>query len=293
MAETTQTALARVRAALERVGVPDSRFEAELLVAHCAGLARAQLLAHPEWSLSAGQRAALDSLTARRAAREPLAYLLGEAPFLDFTLGVDARALIPRPETELLVEEAVRLARERSAGRRKGTPGRPFMVADVGTGSGAIAIGMARLLPEAYVHATDSAAAALELAARNARRLGVLERVELLQGDLLDPLPEPVDLVLANLPYVPTAEIPTLQPEVARYEPRAALDGGPDGLGLIRRLLAALPGHLRAGGAALFEIGLGQSDVAQAEARTYLPEAEVSVLPDLAGIPRVLVVATR
>jgi len=186
--------------------------------------------------------------------------------------------LIPRPETELLVEKAIEISQRRA------------VVADVGTGSGAIAVSLAVHLPQVLVYATDASPGALEVAARNCRRHGVEDRVHLLQGHLLEPLPEPVDLIAANLPYVSRAELAQLPPEINCYEPREALDGGPDGLDHIRRLLAQAGEHLKPGGVVLLEIGATQGQAVIALAQRHLSVARVEIVVDYAGLDRVVVV---
>jgi release factor glutamine methyltransferase len=188
--------------------------------------------------------------------------------------------LIPRPETELLVEKAIEISQRRA------------VVADVGTGSGAIAVSLAVHLPQALVYATDASRGALEVAARNCRRHCVEDRVHLLQGHLLEPLPEPVDLITANLPYVSQAELAQLPPDIRLYEPREALDGGPDGLDHIRRLLAQAGEHLKPRGVVLLEIGATQGEAVIALAKRHFPAARVEIAKDYAGLDRVVIVET-
>jgi len=166
------------------------------------------------------------------------------------------------------------------------------VVADVGTGSGAIAVSLAVHLPQALVYATDASPGALEVAARNCRRHRVEDRVHLLQGHLLEPLPEPVDLIVANLPYVSQAELAQLPPEISRYEPREALDGGSDGLDHIRCLLAQAREHLKPGGVVLLEIGATQGEAVVALARRHFLAARVEIAPDYAGLDRIVMVRT-
>lgn len=265
---------------LRGAGVDEARLDAELLFAAVLGINRALLLAHPDRRLTPKELARCRELIARRAAREPLAYILGRREFFGLEFAVDGRVLIPRPETELLVEHALRLA---------GLSPAPAL-ADVGAGSGAIAVVLAVRLPAAAVYALDASDDALAVVAANARRHGVAGRVRCLAGDLLAPLPGPVDLVVANLPYVPTAEWQALPPEIRDWEPRQALDGGPDGLDPIRRLLAQAPPFLRPGAALLLEIGAGQGPAATDLARRALPGAVVRLQPDYAGLDRLVIV---
>jgi len=284
-------ALAQAAIQLKHDGVESPRFDAELLLAHVLDANRAAVLAHPDRRLTPKQLTRFRNLVARRAGREPLAYIVGHREFYDLDFVVDARVLIPRPETELLVELALQLARD--PGRRWPSP---LSIVDVGVGSGAIAVTLAVHLPEATVYALDDSADALAVTAENARRCGVADRVHCLQGDLLSPLfeggqPEPPALITANLPYVATDEWQALPPEIRDHEPRAALDGGPDGLDAIRRLLA-MASHLRAGGAILLEIGASQGTVVTALARQHFAQATVRLVQDYAGLDRLVVVET-
>ena len=278
-----RAALTHVRRRLQESGVEEAALEAGVLVRHVLSLDRAGLLARPETPLAPAQAAALEALLARRLRREPLAYVLGRREFHGLDFRVTADVMVPRPETETLVDEALAWARARPA---------PVTIADVGTGSGCIAVTLAVRLPDARLLAADVSAAALAVAEDNARRHGVAERVRLLHGDLLQPLPGPVDLIVANLPYIPSGRIDGLQPEVRDYEPRGALDGGPDGTDLLRPLLRQAGAHLRPGGAVMLEIDEEQGATMSEEARRAFPAAAVHVLPDLSGRDRVLVVQT-
>ena len=269
-------------ALLREAGVDDARLVAEVLLCHALRIDRGRLYAHLDEPLAAAATRRWRALLRRAAGHEPLAYIVGHREFYGLDFCVDRRVLIPRPETELLVAEAIAWSRAREP-----HAGGPPLVADVGTGSGAVAIALAVHLPAARVYAVDASAAALQVARRNARRHGVAERVTLLHGDLLAPLPEPVDLVVANLPYLSEAEMAALPAHIARFEPAEALAGGPDGLDAYRALFAQVPGRVRPGGALLLEIGAAQGAAAAALARG-IPGAEVAVLPDLAGLPRVL-----
>ena len=254
--------------ALRAAGVESPRLDAELLLAEATGRDRARIAAEPEVGLDPSAGRAFAASVRRRIAREPLAYIIGRKGFRHLELAVDPRALIPRPETELLVE----IALER----------RPATVLDVGTGCGAVALAIADELPQARVVATDSSAAALELAAANAARHGLGERVELVAGTL--PRGRAFDLVVANLPYVPEPEWERLEPEITRYEPRQALVAGPDGLDAIRALLAERPDCA----AIALEVGTGQAAAVEAlVAAAGFAHAERR--RDLAGIERAVV----
>jgi release factor glutamine methyltransferase len=280
-------ALAQTATWLRNEGVESPRLDAELLLAHLLGVNRAAILAHPDRRLTPKQLTRYRELTARRAGREPLAYIVGHREFYDLDFLVDHRVLIPRPETEVLVEHALQIA-GRMASERETSP----HIADVGAGSGAIAITLAFHLPGATVYALDDSSGALEVVAENASRHGVAGQVHCLQGDLLAPLPHPVDLITANLPYVTSGEWQALVPEIRDHEPRSALDGGPDGLQFISRLLATVGPHLRPGGALLLEIGASQGATVTALAREHLPQAHAQVHADYAGLNRLVVVET-
>jgi release factor glutamine methyltransferase len=274
--------------ALAQAGVtatPD--LDAALLLGHVLGVGRALLLAYPERLLAKDQVDAYHALIERRLAGEPVAYLTGHKEFMGLDFLTDARALIPRPETEFLVEAALAAARARLA--RGETP----LAADIGTGSGAIAVALAALEPRLpRIFATDLSSDALALAAANASHLAVAERVVFLQGDLLEPLPEPVDLLLANLPYVAPHDAALLMPDIRRYEPPLALYGDEDGLGHLRRLFAEAPARLRPGATVILEFGYDQRTQVEALAHAHFPDAAVRVLADYAGWDRTIIVDT-
>ena len=303
---TVAAALSWADQRLSAAGVEDGRLEARILLEHCLGLTRAQLLCQPGHPLTPRELGAYRALVARRADREPLAYVVGHWEFLGLDFAVDSRVLVPRPETELLVEEALKVLQEvfgrgidaasvrdtrRDPGalRFDGGHGLQARVADVATGSGVIAVSLAVRRPDVLVYALDISSDALAVAAENAHRHGVSRRVVLLQGDLLQPLPEPVDVIVANLPYVSSADLVDPQPEVAR-EPRLALDGGPDGLELLRRLIGQVSRLLLPGGALLLEIGASQGPAVVALARQAFPGASIRLVADYAGLDRVVVV---
>lgn len=260
----------------EERGIGSARLDAELLAAHALGLSRVQLYTQFDRPLAPAELAAYRELVRRRQAGEPVAYITGHKEFWSLDLLVDSRVLIPRPDTETLVEEAL----ERLA------PGAPAQVADVATGSGAIALALAKSRPELTVFASDASTDALTVARANAERLAL--PVTFLPGPLVEPLRPhaPFDLIAANLPYVPTAEIAGLAAEV-QAEPRQALDGGPDGLDLVRALVGAAPAVLRAGGALVLEIGVGQAEATAALLRAA-GFGDVRARRDLGGIERVV-----
>lgn len=238
--------------------------------------------------MTPSERALAEQLVSRRQRREPLAYILGSQPFFGLDLLVTPAVLIPRPETEELVERAIQRLNQHTAGRPDVLAS--LRVVDVGTGSGAIALALAYAVPDLRVIGVDDSEPALEVARANARRLGLADRVHLVAGDLLLPFAGPFDLILANLPYIPSAELPTLMPEVSQYEPRRALDGGSDGLEPLRRLLAQACTRLAPGGALMAEIGAEQGYLALTVARDLLPDCRARVEQDLAGRDRILIV---
>jgi len=251
-AVTEATALALVHeaaAALEAAGL--ARASAEWLLAAVLGVERFAVYLDPGRALAPEQAARYRALVGRRAAGEPLQHLLGFEDFHGLRLAVTPAVLIPRPETEGLVEWAAEVLRERPAA----------LVADVGTGSGAIACALAARLPGLRALATDCSLPALAVASRNVRSHGLSDRVRLLAGDLLEPLGDGarLDLVIANPPYVPSAVIRSLPAEVSAWEPRLALDGGPDGMAVLRRIIASAPAVLAPGGWLLLEIGDDQA----------------------------------
>jgi release factor glutamine methyltransferase len=241
-------------------------------------VSRASLLAHPERCPTAGQLAEFQSLVRRRASNFPLPYVIGRVEFYGLEFEVTPEVLIPRPETETLVDLAL--------ARRAGS------VVDVGTGSGCVAISLAVHLPESDVCAIEISPAALAVAQRNVERHSVTRRVQLMVGDVLNPRPSPVDLIVSNPPYIPTGECASLPESVRDYEPRLALDGGPDGLAIVQQLLAQAPAVLNPGGGILIEIGADQGEAAAYIARTTFPKASIQIHPDLAGRDRVLEIQT-
>jgi len=295
-----RSALSWAVALLTEAKVDTPRLDAELLLCHALGWTRARLYAHPEHSLSRDESVRLRRLIERRVQREPLAYLTGRKEFFGLEFLVDRRVLIPRPETELLVELAIARVRAMLPARLRTDPA-PTVV-DVGTGCGAIAVSVAVQVPTARVYALDVSPEALEVALLNCQRHrmtrhrmtrhGVAGRVKLLRGDLLAPLEERVDLILANLPYIARWEFEMLQPEIAEYEPRVALDGGPDGMDSIRRLLEQASAHLAPAGDILLEIGADQGPAGRALADRFFPTARIEVHADYAGHDRVLEIDT-
>ncbi len=276
---TLREALLEARQLLEANGSNEAHLEAELLLMHALRLDRVHLYQRLEDELAPSQNDGFRALLQRRLAHEPLPYITGHREFYGLDLEVTPAVLIPRPETETLVEHAIAFARTLTG---------PLTIADIGTGSGAIAISLAVALPDARLIATDISADALAVVRRNAGRHAVADRMDFREGDMLEPIPERVQVITANLPYLTTAMWQDEYPEVHGHEPRLALDGGPDGLDQVRRLLADAPTHLTANAALLAEIGEWQGDAAQALARAAFPTARITTHPDLAGRDRVL-----
>jgi release factor glutamine methyltransferase len=271
-------------AALQVLETADPRLEVELLLQHALGFDRTQLYQRLRDEIAPDREAAYHDLVWRRLCGEPTPYIIGRAHFCDVELAVAPAAAIPRPETELLVEQASALASE----RLQAAPS--LTIVDVGTGCGAIALALATRLPSARIIATDISPAALALAQGNAERLGLASVVRFLCGDLLEPLEQPLDIVVANLPYVRSDEWQRLPVEIRCHEPRQALDGGPDGLRVIERLLRRAPPLLRPGAALLLEIGYDQGPPVVALASEVFPQAAIEVKKDLASLDRLVVI---
>lgn len=282
VAPTLAHLVQRMARRLETAGIGDARLEADLIWTTALGIDRPALYAAFRDTPSEEETGRAEALCERRLNREPVAYLMGTREFYGLPIAVGPGVLIPRPETETVVEETQRLV------EGVASP----VLADVGCGSGAIAVALAVACPEAVVYALDIAPRALELTALNAAKHGLSERVHVLESDLLAALPRPVHVIAANLPYVMSDEIPLLEPEVSRYEPREALDGGADGLVLIRRLLAEADGRLLPGGSLVLEMDPRQTTSAAEAASACFPGARIRVVRDLAGRERVLVVQT-
>ena len=272
---TLKQALRRARDVLTESNVDDAPLEGELLLRHTLKIDRVQLYLELDKELTPKQEQTFRRLLERRLNGEPAAYITGRREFYGLDFNVSPAVLIPRPESELLVETALTLAKNRPL----------FTIADIGTGSGAIAISLALTLAQSKIYATDISAAALKVARLNCRKHGVSDRVRLLEGNLLEPLPEPVDLIVANLPYVSQSE---LNPQ---FEPPLALDGGANGTESIEQLCRQAGGKLKSGGSLLLEIGQGQREAVTAILHNIFPGGEVEVAPDLAGIDRVVVLS--
>ena len=279
--------IAEATALLDRARVDQPRRTSEVLLAHSLGVDRTYLVTHPKASLSLDVLESFKVLVERRAAHEPLQYIVGHQEFYGFQFKVTPDVLIPRPETEHLVETVLKLARGVPNDTGHASP----MIVDVGTGSGCIAITVALLVHKARVIAIDISSAALQVAAENVNAHNAGSRVELLEGDLLQPLLRrnvngAVDIIASNPPYVPLMQMASLQREVGEHEPRVALSGGRDGLDFYRRLLIEAPLLLKPNGYLVFEIGFGQLD----SVRSMIDDSWelLEITSDLQGIPRTL-----
>ncbi len=252
--------------------IEDTPIEAELLLRHTLQISRAELYTEFELELNQRQEITYRQLLERRLSGEPSAYITGHREFYGLDFHVNPAVLIPRPESELLVEKAIIITRNADI----------TTIADIGTGCGAIAVSLATRLPVTRIYATDISAPALEIARLNCQKHGASDKVHLLHGDMLDPLPEPVDLIIANLPYVKSSELPPTG------EPALALNGGAKGWDKIKRFCHQINGRLQPQGRVLLEIGLGQGKALSALLRRLFPTSEIEITPDLSGIERVL-----
>lgn len=292
--QTVGAALARATARLQESGSETARLDAEVLLGFVLGVDRSALAAHPEAPLSSGHVEAFESSLDRRARGEPVAYIRGLKEFYGSAISVDARVLIPRPETETLVALAVERVRSDLTGSPQRTDVDPYLIWDVGTGSGAVAVAIAiELRRRRYgnavrFHVSDVSTDAVDVATINVVSHGLADLFTITTGDLVDtvPSPRPVDLLVANLPYIPSGSMAGL-PVAASYEPAGALDGGSDGLAVIRRLLPQLPGAVARGGTVLLEVGGDQGEAMVRCVAESLPDWACSIHPDLSGSPRV------
>ncbi len=284
MAQTVWTILALIRWADERFkkeGLSSPRLDAEVLLAATLGMDRIGLYTHFDQPLKPDELARFKKFILRRLRREPVAYILGKREFWSLPFKVTPDVLIPRPETEVLVSEALKALAHLN--------GKASNILEIGTGSGAISVALAKELPAAKVVATDLSANALSLAEENALWNGVRERIHFLQGDLLQPIKkgERFDLVITNPPYIPREQFPSLMPEVRDFEPRIALDGGVNGLDFFRRALPAVGEFLDSGGWFLAEMGEGQDQEILRIAGKSSDLDSFDFVKDLAGIKRV------
>jgi release factor glutamine methyltransferase len=287
MPSTIREALAEATGRLTTAGVDAPKLVAQVLLAHALGVPRdTVLISPPHHVLQPHQIISFRALVARCVEGEPMAYVVGHTEFYALEFQIDRRALIPRPETEQLVE----LARRRLAVLNLPSS---TLVVDVGTGSGCIVVSLAVKLSNVRFMATDISSDALALAHDNAKKHKVNSRIQFLRGDLLAPVPVRADGVVANLPYVTTAEWQSLPRHIRNHEPRTALDGGTDGLDFIRRLLSQASKHVKPDGWLLIEIGSTQGPAVSALARQAFPMAAVNLHRDLAGLTRVVEIQLR
>lgn len=276
---TVRESWLRTRDRLEAANVSDAGLEAEVLLRHALRIDRAEYFASLEQPVAVSEQGLADTLADRRVAGEPLAYILGRREFYGHEILVGPGVLVPRQETELLVDAVLEFVATHGLRRP--------LIADVGTGSGAIAVAVAKALPGATVFGTDIAIDALKVAEANVLAHGVQDQVRLLQGDLLEPVPGPVDVVVSNPPYLTTDELAGLPPDVRR-EPEIALDGGLDGLDTISELLRHAQSLLRRPGMLAVEIAPHQLEGVVGQAQSLFPDALVTHRLDLAGQPRVV-----
>lgn len=273
---TLKQVLNRATGILVANNIEEAGLECELLLRHALRLSRVQLYLDLDHELRAKEEEDFWHLIKRRLNGEPTAYIIGHREFYGLDFYVEPGVFIPRPESELLVEQALKLAHNRPVSS----------IAEIGTGCGAIAISLALNLPRVKIYATDISASALKVAQFNCQKHGVVNRICLLQGDMLDPLPEPVDLIIANLPYVKEGKLPQISS--VSFEPLEALGGGGDGLVKIRQLCHQVGDRLCPEGCLLLEIGQGQARAVTTLLSRFFPSAEIEVMPDLGGIDRVV-----
>lgn len=281
---TIEEALQRASLCLRGAGLEQPRDEAEALLMHLLGWDRLELFLKRSAALPAHIAGAFKAAFQRRADSEPLAYITGEKEFYGLNFAVNRAVLVPRPETELLVDTALQWAR---------SGGEEIRGADLGCGCGNIAVALACHLPEAVFFAADLSPGALQVAGANARRHGVRDRIRFVQGDYLDAFaglqpPPRFNLVLSNPPYIPKGELKTLPATIRNYEPRLSLDGGPDGLAAYRRILARLPCFLKRPGLIVLEIGSTQGDAVLSLCREQSLFHRITLLRDYQGLPRIL-----
>ena len=273
---TLKQALNRARGLLVAHNIEEAHLECQLLLRQALGISRVQLYLDLDRELGSEEEENFWRLIERRLSGEPIAYIMGRGEFYGLDFYVEPGVFIPRPESELLVEKAVELAQHHTVSS----------LAEIGTGCGAIAVSLALNLPQARVYATDISASALKVARFNCQKHGVADRVCLLHGDMLHPLPEPVDLIIANLPYVGEKELPQIGS--AGFEPLLALNGGRDGLEKIHQLCQQAGDRLCPQGSLLVEMGQGQAGAVTSLLHRLFPSAKIEVVPDLGGIDRVV-----
>ena len=282
---TAQASLKEGADKLSANGIDRVRLEAKLLLAHALGVRKEDLILHPDQGLTGPQEEKFLQLVERRCRKEPLAYITGHREFWSLDFKVNPKVLIPRPETEEIIERLMALV----SGKRRGEE---IHVLDVGTGSGILAVAAAVELPQAQVTAVDISVAALEVARNNAHRHQVADRIDFLQMDLMKDWRLPknplYDFILSNPPYIPFGKVECLMPDIRDYEPRAALDGGPDGLTCYRRIIPNAFRYLKPGGHLIIEVGESQAGWVRQNLRAQGGFDEIATLQDLSGKERVV-----
>lgn len=281
---TVSEALIWAYEALSKNGVAEARAESEFLLTHVLACKRHELFLNARRPLSSTESSTLSDWIERRIKREPSQYIIGSAEFRSLSLKVTRDVLIPRPETELLVDEAIKAS--------EAFKGEDLTIIDLCTGSGCIAISAATEIKRCRVYATDISGKALAVAAENAVKAGVKGKIDFLEGDLFGALPPDirgsVNMVLSNPPYIPEVDMETLEPEVRDFEPKAALRGGPDGLLFIKRIIEGSPEYLATDGLLLMEIGFGQAREAVRLAMESGSFVDIGMIKDYQGIERIL-----
>lgn len=283
--KTVRTALDYIQETLIAAGVPEPEADAQVLVAHVFGVDRLNLFLDMDRFLTSAEEKTLTGLIRERTKRKPLQYILGEQEFWSLSFKVTPEVLIPRPETEILAETVLNTV------KKQGIPPDGLTILDLCTGSGILAVVLARELPGADIYAVDISKEALSVARENARRHNVLDSITFLQGNLFAPLAGQgvsFDLIVSNPPYIPGEMFPGLSPEVRDYEPRLALDGGPDGLDVIRKIIIQSVAHLKVGGRLFLEIGDGQGVEVLEEFERHKTFGNLSIIGDYCGIDRVI-----
>jgi release factor glutamine methyltransferase len=261
-------------------GIPSSRLDAEVLLAFCLGRGRLDFIKNPVEQVSEQEQLSFQKIVARRLALEPVAYITGRKEFWSFTLEVNSSVLIPRPDTEVLVEEALDICRQQHWSKIK--------ILDIGTGSGAIALSLASEIPQALLTATDIAAQPLAIAKKNALNLNLNARIEFREGDLFDPVDDLFEIIVSNPPYIAQEDYDSLPADVKNYEPAKALQAGPDGLDFYQKIIALAPGYLKKDGWLLLEIGALQGEPVFNILETSGRYCDIDIRKDYAGLPRVI-----
>ncbi len=282
---TLAEALKDAAAALSTAGISNARLDAEVLLSHSIRKDRVWLITHRDDVLEDKEQRDFDEAIRRRTKREPLQHLIGNQEFWGLEFKVTPDVLIPRPETEFLIEAALAIAQDRN---------RQVRIIDLCTGSGCIAVSLAKELTSAHVLATDASMRALAVARENARDHGVADRIRFLEGDLFEPLEEldiraGIDIIVSNPPYVKSGDLPALQPEVRDYEPEMALISGPEGTEIAATIIKIASGYLKKNGALIMEMGLGQAEALVRMVDATGEYGKPWILKDLAGIERVMV----